>query len=71
MHHKQIFVNIFKASNRIKCVDSKIGENKCIITKVLLPGESHGGRSLVGYSPWGCTELDTTERLHFTSSTGY
>ena len=34
-------------------------------TPVLLPGESHGGRSLVGYSPWGCKELDTTERLHF------
>ena len=30
------------------------------------PGESHGGRSLVGYSPWGGKELDTTERLHFT-----
>ena len=34
-------------------------------TPVLLPGESHGGRSLVGYSPWGCEESDTTERLHF------
>ena len=34
-------------------------------TPVLLPGESHGGRSLVGYSPWGGKELDTTERLHF------
>ena len=34
-------------------------------TPVLLPGESHGGRSLVGYSPWGCKELDMTERLHF------
>ena len=34
-------------------------------TPVLLPGESHGGRSLVGYSPWGRKELDTTERLHF------
>ena len=34
---------------------------------VLLPGESHGWRSLVGYSPWGHKELDTTERLHFTS----
>ena len=32
-----------------------------------LPGESHGGRSLVGYSPWGRKELDMTERLHFTS----
>ena len=31
---------------------------------VLLPGKSHGGRSLVGYSPWGCKESDMTERLH-------
>ena len=33
-------------------------------TPVLLPGESHGGRSLVGYSPWDHKELDTTEQLH-------
>ena len=33
-------------------------------TPVLLPGESHGGRSLVGYNPWGRKELDTTERLN-------
>ena len=32
-------------------------------TPVLLPGESHGQRSLVGCSPWDCKELDTTERL--------
>ena len=30
-------------------------------TPVFLPGESHGQRSLVGCSPWGRTELDTTE----------
>ena len=30
-----------------------------------LPGESHGWRSLVGYSLWGHKESDTTERLHF------
>ena len=28
-----------------------------------LPGESHGQRSLVGYSPWGCKESDMTESL--------
>ena len=28
---------------------------------VFLPGESHGQRGLVGYSPWGRKELDTTE----------
>ena len=32
-------------------------------TPVLLPGESHGGRSLVGCSPWSCKEWGTTERL--------
>ena len=34
-------------------------------TPVLLPGKSHGWRSLVGCNPWGREELDTTERLHF------
>ena len=29
----------------------------------VLPGEFHGQRSLSGYSPWGCKESDTTERL--------
>ena len=28
-------------------------------------GKSHGRRSLIGYSPWGHKELDTTEWLHF------
>ena len=34
-------------------------------TPVLLPGKFHGRRSLVGCSPWGRWESDTTERLHF------
>ena len=34
-------------------------------TPVLLPGKSHGWRSLVGCSPWGHEESDTTEWLHF------
>ena len=34
-------------------------------TPVLLPGKSHGWMSLVGCSPWGRKESDTTERLHF------
>ena len=32
-------------------------------TPVIWPGESHGQRSLAGYSPWGCKESDMTERL--------
>ena len=35
--------------------------------EALLPGESHGRRSLIGYSPWGCKQSDTTEQRHFTS----
>ena len=34
-------------------------------TPVLLPGKSYGQRSLVGFSPWGHEESDTTERIHF------
>ena len=34
-------------------------------TPVLLPGKSHGWRSLVGCSPWGRKESDATERLPF------
>ena len=34
-------------------------------TTVLLPGKSHGWRSLVGCSPWDHEESDMTERLHF------
>jgi len=30
-------------------------------TPVFLPGESHGQRSLAGYSPWDCKESDVTE----------
>ena len=31
-----------------------------------MPGKSHGWRSLIGYSPWGRKESDTTEQLHLT-----
>ena len=31
------------------------------LTPVFFPGESHGQKSLVGYNPWGHTELDTAE----------
>ena len=39
------------------------------LTLVFLPGEFHGQRSLVGYSPWGHKELDMTEWLTVWSST--
>ena len=33
-------------------------------TPIFLPGKSHGQRSLVNFSPWGCKESDTTEHTH-------
>ena len=35
---------------------------------VFMPGEFHGQRSLAGYSPWGCKELDTTEYTYIQNS---
>ena len=43
----------------------KVRRRQWQLTSVLLPGKSHGWRSLVGCSPWGRDESDTTEQLHF------
>ena len=45
-------------------------EKEMEATPVFLPGKSHGW-NLVGYSPWGCKESDTTERLHMQLGTSY
>ena len=44
------------------------GEREWLPAPIFLPGELHGQRSLVGYSPWGCKESDITEQLtlHYT-----
>ena len=39
------------------------------LTSAFLPGEFHGRRSLVSYSPWGCKESDTAEQLTFNTLT--
>ena len=39
-------------------------EKEMATHSVLLPGKSHGWRSLVVYSPWGRKESDMTEQLH-------
>ena len=67
--------NPWSGAQRLKCLCRRPGfdtwvrkipwRRKWQPTPVLLPGESHGGRSMVGYSPWGHKESDTTERLHF------
>ena len=43
------------------------GEGNGNLLQIFLPGEFHGQRNLVGYSPWDHKESDMTERLHFTS----
>jgi len=51
---------------RVRSLSGKIPwRRKWQYTPALLPGKSHGRKSLVGYSPWGRKESDTTERLHF------
>ena len=57
--------------NMNKAADSISHDMKWQSTPVLLPGKSHGQRSLVGYSPWGRKESDTTERLHFRYPLGF
>ena len=49
------------------CVGKIHWRRKWQPTPVFLPGESHGWRSLVGYSQWSRKESDTTEQLHFLS----
>ena len=46
-------------------------KERILPTPVFLPGEFHGQRSLVGYSPWHYKELDMTERLTFSLSTQF
>ena len=41
--------------------DSRRSPGRGHSNPVLLPGESHGQRSLVGYTPWGCKSLAMTE----------
>ena len=43
----------------------KLQRRRWYSTPLLLPGKSHGWRSLVGCSPWGREESDTTQQLHF------
>ena len=55
----------FPGGSEIKASASNAGDLGSIPGSGRSPGESHGQRSLVGYSPQGRKELDTTERLHF------
>ena len=50
-----------ETNNTITETKLKVLRRKWQHTPVLLPGKSHGRRSLVGYSPWGRKESDTAE----------
>ena len=57
------WIAVWVTENALWCI---FWRRKWQPTPVLLPGKSHGWKSVVGYSPWGHKESDTTERLHFT-----
>ena len=74
--HVPALEEIFWLKKIFFCFFSLFGEGLLVVycdfrrrqwhsTPVLLPGKSHGQRSLIGCSPWGRWGLDTTERLHF------
>ena len=67
-HQGSPFHNILIMQNKLHglfvCTYNLYCRRKWQPTPVLLPGKSNGWKSLVGYSPWGHKESDTTERLH-------
>ena len=62
LYHMVKLLSILKRSSWVWTIPWR---RKWQSTPALLPGKSHGRRSLIGYSPWGRKESDTTERLHF------
>ena len=60
-----LFIYLFSTLSSLMChiKDSFPWRRKWQPTPVLLPGESHGQRSLTGYSPCGCEEADMTEQV--------
>ena len=70
-HHRLLSVSLFLSSCLrggnfcfLKTPDRFPWRGQWHLTPVLLPGKSHGRRSVVGCSPWG-RKSRTTERLHF------
>ena len=74
----QFSFSLFPGGSEVKASACNVGDPGSIPGSGRSPGKgngnplqysclekSHGGRSLVGYSPRGCKELDTTELLHF------
>ena len=64
-HNKASHMNFLVSQCILKLRLHRTRKRQWQPTPVLLPGKSHGQRSLVGCSPWGREESDTTERFHF------
>ena len=62
-----ISIHGYKIKNNVTVCNVSVGSmliswrRKWQPTPAFLLGEFHGQRSLLGYSPWGCRESDTTE----------
>ena len=66
IHFKQVTSNLHWGNNREFIILYPVSRRRqWHPIAVLLPGKSHGWRSLVGCSPWGLEESDKTEWLHF------
>ena len=78
------FTFTFTAGSVVKNPSTSVGDADLIFGLGRSPGEENGNllqysclknpiewRSLVGYSPWGCKESDTTERLHSLTQSKY
>ena len=65
-HKVSFLIDIGAAFSLLTSSKGPLPEKAMAPTPVLLPGKSHGWRSLVGGSPWGHKGSDTTEQLHFT-----
>ena len=69
MQQEKLQLHVFSAADQFSLSENGLlsfaSSRQLHPTPVFLPGKSHGRRSLVGCSPWGRRESDTTEQLHF------
>ena len=65
VHSPHLCLHPFPANRFINIASLNSVQNSMASHSSALPGKSHGWRSLLGCSPWGHWELDTTEQLHF------
>jgi len=62
-------LSLIKSSQLVDATQCLSWRRKWQPPPVFLPGKFHGQRSLVGYNPWGCNELDMTDYLRIYTHT--